>query len=388
MYGKGGQTLPRVLHFTIARYSPALPRRGEALKFLVSIHEEGTGITWQRNVAVAADEEQFLLSSTHELYRWSLSMMSDPRRALDLAERVGRLLYEIVVGDEGEKFLGAIEPTAVLLDVDETILNLPWELMGTEKGPLSLTTPFGRLVATRTVPRPGRDPLKEDSVVRILVVANPTGDLPAAELEAAALSGRAGPHGVGGIEVKTLVGAAATRQAYREAIAGGDWDILHFAGHAALDASAPERSALRFADGALEADEVLTLPWKSPPYLVFNSACESGRAVGGKRLFSRGGNHNGLASAFLAAGVSGYIGYFWPVTDQGALLFAGEFYQELFMRENVGLAMLEARRRSQRQLGPAGDLTGCSAVLFGDAVLQHRRDLAKSAKPPMQGSPD
>ena len=51
---KGGQSLPRVLHFTIARHSPSLPRRGEALRFLASIHEEGTGITWQRNVAVAA----------------------------------------------------------------------------------------------------------------------------------------------------------------------------------------------------------------------------------------------------------------------------------------------------------------------------------------------
>jgi hypothetical protein len=375
---RDGQTLPRVLHFTIARYSPALPRRGEALKFLVSIHEEGTGITWQRNVAVAADDERFLLNSTHELYRWSLSMMSDPRKALDLAARVGRRLHEIFVGDPGEKFLGAIEPTAVLLDVDETILNLPWELMGTEKGVLSQTTPFGRLVVTRAVPRPGRDPLQEDRVVRILVVANPTGDLPSAELEAAALSRLAGPHGAGVIEVKTLVGAAATRQAYREAIASGDWDILHFAGHAALEASAPERSALRFADGAIEADEVLALPWKSPPYLVFNSACESGRAVGGKRLFSRGSNHNGLASAFLAAGVAGYIGYFWPVTDQGALLFAGEFYQELFMRENVGVAMLEARRRALRGLGAAGDLTGYSAVLFGDAASQHRRDLARA----------
>jgi CHAT domain-containing protein len=164
-----------------------------------------------------------------------------------------------------------------------------------------------------------------------------------------------------------------------EMVATGDYDILHFAGHASLDPLEPERSALQFADGPISADDVLKLPWKVVPYLVFNSACESGRAVGGKQLISAENHSNGLAAAFLAAGVYGYVGYYWPVTDTGASIFAQKFYTGLLERENIGLAFLDARNRAIQELGAVGDLTGYSAVLFGDAASQHRRDLASAA---------
>jgi hypothetical protein len=112
---------------------------------------------------------------------------------------------------------------------------------------------------------------------------------------------------------------------------------------------------------------------------VFNSSCESGRAGGGQRLISDEKQSNGLAAAFLSAGVYGYAGYFWPVTESGAALFARTFYETLFLRENVGIAFLAARNRAIHELGEVGDLTGYSAVLFGDAASQHRRDLATAA---------
>jgi hypothetical protein len=48
----------------------------------------------------------------------------------------------------------------------------------------------------------------------------------------------------------------------------------------------------------------------------------------------------------------------------------------LFERENIGLAFLDARNRAIQEVGEVGDLTGYSAVLFGDAASKHRRDLA------------
>jgi CHAT domain-containing protein len=154
------------------------------------------------------------------------------------------------------------------------------------------------------------------------------------------------------------------------------YDIIHFAGHAALDQRAPGSSALRFADALLTANDVLRLPWPAPPYLVFNNACESGRGVGGRRLVSGRSHANGLAAAFLSAGVDAYAGFFWPVSDVGAGIFANEFYRCLFERENVGLAFLAARSRTARELDDVADLAGYGAVLFGDAASAHRRDLA------------
>lgn len=375
-YGEGRATMPRVLHLSVARYHRDLPRPGEPLEFLVSLHAEGTGITWQQNVIVDPATERYFLDVTHELHLWSLNLALTPRKAAERAQELGARLYETFVGPQGAEYLVAMVPTAVLLDVDETILNLPWELIGPAHKPLALQTPFGRLVTTRIIPRRGRDPLQEDTVVRILAVANPTADLAVAEATVRALAELEGRHGSFSIEVTVLSREKATRARFAELLAAGDYDILHFAGHASLDQSEPGSSALYFADGVISANDVLQLPWKAAPYLVFNSACESGRAVGGQRLVSTESQSNGLAAAFLAAGAFGYAGYFWPVTDTGAGLFTRAFYHTLFMRENVGLAFLEARRYVTRELGDVGDLTGYSAVLFGDAASQHRRDWA------------
>jgi CHAT domain-containing protein len=377
--GYSKEQMPRVMHISVARYRRELPQPGEALEFLVAIHEEGTGITWQQNVTVDPATEAFLVEATNDLLLWSVNLALTPKKAAQRAKELGERLYQAFLGAEGEKVLGAVAPTAILLDVDETLLNLPWELMAATAGPLSLSTPLGRLVTTRMILRPGRDPLQEDQVVRILAVANPTQDLAASEAEIEALQNLQGQHGPFRVEVEVLAREQATRAQFAGKLADGDYDMLHFGGHGVLDRDTPGLSFLRFADGDLTADQVLTLPWKKPPYFVFNSACESGRGVGGQRLVSAQGQTNGLAAAFLAAGVYGYAGYFWPVTEAGASIFAPTFYESLFVRENVGLAFLMARRRAIGELAEVGDLAGYSAILYGDAASKHRRDLAMAA---------
>jgi CHAT domain-containing protein len=375
-YGAGQEELPRVIHISVARFRRELPEPDEVLEFLVGIHEEGTGITWQQNVSMARETEAFLLHATRDLHLWSLNLALTPTRAAQLAQELGTQLYDTFIGPEGEEMLATITPTAVLLDVDETILNLPWELLRTPEGAMSERTPFGRLVTTRARLRPGRDPLQEDSVVRILAVANPTSDLAASEAGLAALADIAGHYGGFSVEVSTLAREDATLAHFTDMLATGDYDMLHFSGHGFLHPDSPGSSALRFADGDLTADGVLALPWERPPYLVFNSACESARAAGGRRLVSAERQSNGLAAAFLATGVYGYAGYFWPVTDAGASIFTRTFYRSLFMRENVGLAFLDARRQVIMDLSEVGDLAGHSAILYGDAASKHRRDLA------------
>lgn len=374
-YSKGQEGMPRVLHISVARYRSELPQSGEALEFLVAIHEEGTGITWQQNVTVDLATEAFLVKTTNDLLLWSVNRALTPKKAEQRARELGSRLYHTFIGQEGENILRTIPPTAVLLDVDETLLNLPWELIADPKGPLSLKTPFGRLVTTRMILRQGRDPLQEDRVVRILAVANPTSDLAATEAEITALQALQGPRGQISVEVDVLGRDQATMAHFALKLAEGDYDMLHFGGHGILDRDMPGLSFLRFADGDLTAEKALKLPWKQPPYFVFNSACESGRGVGGQRLVSAEGQTNGLAAAFLAAGVYGYAGYFWPVTEAGAGIFATTFYDQLFQRENVGLAFLAARNRVMHDLGEVGDLTGFSAILYGDAASKHRRDL-------------
>ncbi|HMM41680.1 MAG TPA: CHAT domain-containing protein, partial [Thermomicrobiales bacterium] len=213
-----------------------------------------------------------------------------------------------------------------------------------------------------------------DARVRFLVVANPTGDLAAAADEVAAIQALEGQRGSISIEVTVLAGAEATRARTRDLLASGDLDVLHFSGHAALDTERPGASAIQLADGLLTADDILRIPWPKPPGFVFGSACESGGSAAGRRLLSADRQANGLAGAFLSAGVYAYAGFFWPVTDEGAALFTRTFYEALFGLENVGLAFQAARQAAVRDLGAFGDLAGYGAVLYGDAASKHRRD--------------
>ena len=71
---RGAQELPRVVHISITRYHRHLPEPGESLTFLVSIHEEGTGVTWQQNVLVPLEQEQTLVDAVQDLHLWSLDL--------------------------------------------------------------------------------------------------------------------------------------------------------------------------------------------------------------------------------------------------------------------------------------------------------------------------
>jgi CHAT domain-containing protein len=372
----GDRALPRVVRVQISRYQRALPRRGKPLEFLVGIHEEGTTLAWQQNVTVEPDTEAALLAAVEDLHAWSTSRGLTKARALQRAEELGIALYDTFIGAEGTACLAGIAPTAVLLGVDETVLNLPWELLWRDGRAIVDDVPFGRLVTTRILPRPRRDPLREDATVEILVVADPTSELPSTAAELEVLQSLDGDHDGVAVKVRVLTGGEATCAGLADALAGDDFDIVHVAAHAGFDDDTPTHSALRLADGTLEAGQVLDLAWAAPPYIVFNSACESGRAAAGRRLVGKQAGSNGLAAAFLAAGSEAYLGYFWPVDDGSARVFTEVFYSSLFTTKNVGTAVHEARAALRPRFGDDGDLTAYNAIFFGDAGTAERRDIA------------
>ena len=279
--GGGGKAVPHVVVLSINRAAAS------GREFIVGIHEEGTALNWCRRVDLRADTEAFLLRAVRDLHRWSLGESGlTVNQAQRLAARLGQTLYSSFVGRPGTEVLRRVVPTAVMLLVDETLLSLPWELMPGPDGRWRDDVPLGRIVTTGTVPARGRDPKDEDPVVRLLVVANPTGDLDAADMESEAIVGLAGTHGDVKVEVTCLTAGQATRSGFRAAVKDRDFDVIHVAGHGAFSEASPGESALVLADGQLRGDDVARLAWAAPPYIVFNSACESARAARGRRLVS------------------------------------------------------------------------------------------------------
>ncbi|MCJ7452768.1 MAG: CHAT domain-containing protein, partial [Steroidobacteraceae bacterium] len=210
-----------------------------------------------------------------------------------------------------------------------------------------------------------RDERVADGTMRVLMVVNPTLDLPGAAQEGAALRETLLRAGAG---VEMVQGAAASRARVLREMGSGEYDVLHFAGHGFFDADDPGASGLVCANGTVlrgaDLEGIASLP-----ALVFFNACEAARVrrsgpadtgSGGRTRRIGGADRRGvsaqarllglrrsssLAEAILDGGVANFVGTHWPVGDESALAFSRSFYAGLLDGAQLGETMLEARRK-------------------------------------------
>ncbi|MEM7558488.1 MAG: CHAT domain-containing protein [Planctomycetota bacterium] len=187
---------------------------------------------------------------------------------------------------------------------------------------------------------------QEDPQLNLLMVVDPSGDLPGAVKEAKRIRSIAGE--VGKISIDELPESQATREAVLSRLATGNYDILHYAGHAFFDPFDRRRSGLVCADEVLRGEDIAKLD--KLPSLVFFNACESAR-VRGKRGAIEEANATdkreqniGIAETLLNAGVTQFLGTYWEVGDAAAEDFAGNFYSQLVDGRPIYEAVLAGRK--------------------------------------------
>lgn len=169
-------------------------------------------------------------------------------------------------------------------------------------------------------------------------VVDPTGDLPFAATEAAAIRRTwRGGHG------DALIGEQARPDAVLALF--GHADVLHFAGHGAFDPEDPLQSRLLCApgkdSGALTLQAVLNEVAAARTRVVLLSACETGRVVAGDPL----NDQLGLPGGLLIAGAAAILATFWPVDDLAACLVLSRCL-ELWDKGAVDLEMALAQAQS------------------------------------------
>lgn len=138
-------------------------------------------------------------------------------------------------------------------------------------------------------------------------------------------------------------------------LAGGEAQIVHFAGHGALGAN-PDLTRLDLEGGTsvpAVAFAASRLASTHKPLLVLN-ACSVGR---GAQVMGRAG---GFASMCIEGGWSGVVAPYWKVYDPAASEFAVTFYRKLRSGLSVGEALNELRRER------SDDPTALSYAYFGD----------------------
>lgn len=224
---------------------------------------------------------------------------------VDRPERLAAVLLQPFSGSLQEVERVRVLPYGALRGVD--VHALPWRQPGSvrEDGILldALPVVYGLDLRRDSVDRTKLPAL--GGPYRILVVADPEGNLPQArrevELVTAAFSGG---------EVVRLEGEAATAKAVRRELP--TVDVFHYAGHGSFRGLGGWESALSLSAGdRLTVGDVLALP-RMPAWVVL-SGCDTARTAEQSPSESLG-----LAQAFAAAGSWGVVAATRPVSDETA----------------------------------------------------------------------
>lgn len=281
---------------------------------------------------------------------------------LDNLKKTGQLLWEQLLGRGAKERLKKTQKQYLLFSLDEELIRIPWELLYTGEDFLCLRFNTARLIRTKEqTQRPKYRSLNNSS--RMLILADPSGDLKSAYQEGIYIKNRFGRE-TGRIKIdfkSTLIDTLYVKKTLR------DYDIVHFAGHCQYQPDNPRDSGWLLSNGTLKPQDILAIAETSPlPSLVFSNACHSAEenpdlidADYQEKAYS-------LASAFLFSGTKIYIGAIQKIEDPSSLAFAKEFYSRLIRGNPVGQALRLSRLKLIEQNGPSS-LSWANYILYGDA---------------------
>jgi parallel beta-helix repeat protein len=303
---------------------------------------------------------------------WNLSRSGAPKeklpkvRTLDLIthlERSGRLMYRYLTPPNMGRFFKSARVDYLWLEIDENLLEIPWELMHDGKDFICLEYAVGRRILTQQLYE-AKPPRIVDKP-RFLLIGDPSEELPDAEKEIQLLKKHL--ESLPNIEVNTFLGSEMTKRDFLQTLSEGKYDCIHFAGHAGFNVGKPDESFLKFGDAPCYAFEAKRLiDEENPPEIVFVNACSSAKEEG-QTTFEK--DIGGLARSFLFKGSMGYIGALWPVHDEAVARLSVSLYTKLISGLTVGEALRQARKESFL-MHKGKEIAWASFTLYGDPSLK------------------
>lgn len=274
---------------------------------------------------------------------------------------VGQVLFDELLTAKAKEALRGSKVQDVVFTIEDSLVQIPWELLHDGEQFLCQKFNMGRIVKTRH----GVVNIKQRELSRplkMLIVSDPRGDLENSSKEGTNIREKldVNPSFISANQKSGQVTAAYLKEKIR------NFDIVHYAGHADYTPADPSSSGWLLDGGKFTADDVIKLVGGRPmPALVFCNACQSGQT--GEWKLGAGYNQEifGLANAFLLSGVQHYIGTFWEILDEPGALFATEFYTALMEGASIGEAMRQARMFLIKAYGE-DTIVWASYMLYGD----------------------
>jgi class 3 adenylate cyclase/tetratricopeptide (TPR) repeat protein len=302
-----------------------------------------------------------------------------PRTALLHLREIGQILYDELLTMTIKERLRNTKAEMLILNIDDQLVHIPWELLYDGRQFLCLRFEMGRVVKTRQI-FPSSHSRALAIPLKMLILADPTGDLKGAYSE--------------GTQIRDYMDqnrsfihvTLRSDQVPADSIKGKlrNFDLIHFAGHADYHPQNNDKSGWRLSESSLTTKDIVKMTGTSTmPAMIFANACQSGRTEQWSLSESFENDIFGLANAFLLAGVKHYIGTFWEILDEQSSLFALEFYRHLFSDISIGKA-LHRTRHAFIELYGEESILWASYVLYGDPsfdYMEHLRKVAPVQKP-------
>ena len=299
--------------------------------------------------------------------------------------QIGRTLFQLLVPQEMESFLGGTGQ--VLLELDGASAGIPWELLdlpeerraGGDQRPWALRTRLLRRLRSTVFETRVRDASADDDM---LVIGEPStdssyGPLPGARAEARAVAAELrAPGDVAPARVTELAGGEDATTIVNTLMAR-PWRIVHVAGHGepGLD------GGVVLSDGLfLGPREIARL--RTVPELVFVNCCYLARRDLAQVLtppaeFAAGDFAAGVADALIALGVRCVIAAGWAVEDEPARIFATTLYRELL----AGRRFMDAVASARETCWAEGGNTWAAYQCYGDPDWSLRRATGDAQAP-------
>ena len=303
---------------------------------------------------------------------------TDEGLTLRALPKFGDMLANLVLPPSIHTVLGRQLDHPLVVVHDASSSRIPWETLRIDgKFPALQNGLSHRYEADDLSIAKWLEERQRSTSLNVLVVANPTGDLPGAKAEGdriRALLEELKP----AVIVQSLVGKDARKAEVLNCLRSGKFDVIHYAGHAYFDTTDPSKSGILCAgDEVLAGADLANIG--SLPSLVFFNACESGRLRRGaktteiddeKHTVDRVHRGVSFAEAFLRGGIANYLGTYWPVNDNAALAFSENFYRNVLRGETLGSAIM-AGRKAVKDISSAD---WADYILYGDTnfVLKTR----------------
>ncbi len=281
---------------------------------------------------------------------------------------IGQMLYDELLPLDTKQRLNSTQTEYLILDVDDKLNHLPWELLFDGNQFLCLKFSMGRIVRTSNDPQMLPHTSRKFTLpLKMLIMFDPQGNL---------ASDYAGEEPTEG---ELILDSFARQDSLAADYKGSpidsgyvkmhlrDYDIVHYAGHAEFDAHNPDQSGWLLSDRKLLATDIIKMlgDEKLLPALIFSNACQSGVTGNCKTA-----NVYDLAKIFLLGGVQHYIGTFWDILNKPSAAFALAFYKELAQAKPVGEALKNARLNLIQTHGEEV-IIWASYVLYGDPTINY-----------------